>query len=287
MKKKVIALIIIVGICIAIVPIYFFMTQQSSLNSNENVFVTNHNHSHLDDLKRIPEEWIEKAKADLHIMYWHTSHGSQLLEGMTYLDDFMNTTDLYAFNNGGTGGALDIDEASADVSNNLDALLDMTRAYLDNPANREVNVVMWAWCYMETSFEHVDNYLSNMSQLELEYSNVSFVYTTGPLDGLGEDGPVNLACERIREYCEKYDKILYDFADIESYDPDDNYFLDLGAEDTCDYDGGNWALEWQATHTEGVHWYDCDPAHTKAVNGNMKAYGAWNLFAKLAGWSGP
>jgi hypothetical protein len=50
-------------------------------------------------------------------------------------------------------------------------------------------------------------------------------------------------------------KILYDFADIESYNPNDQYYLDKNANDNCDYDSdgngnldANWAIEWQSTH---------------------------------------
>ena len=36
----------------------------------------------------------------------------------------------------------------------------------------------------------------------------------------------------------------------------------------------------------GGQYYNCSPAHTHAVNGNMKAYAFWYLFARLAGWEG-
>jgi hypothetical protein len=54
----------------------------------------------------IPAEWITKAKQNLHIAYGHTSHGSQLTEGMKGLVSFKGTA--FAWNNGGTGGALDL-----------------------------------------------------------------------------------------------------------------------------------------------------------------------------------
>jgi len=57
-------------------------------------------------LDRIPEQWIHAAKANLHIAYGHTSHGSQLVTGMEGLVRFKGP--LYAFNKGGTGGALDL-----------------------------------------------------------------------------------------------------------------------------------------------------------------------------------
>ena len=48
----------------------------------------------------------------------------------------------------------------------------------------------------------------------------------------------------------------------------------------------NWATEWQASHTLNVDWYQCSAAHSQALNGNQKAYAAWHLWARLAGWDG-
>jgi hypothetical protein len=39
---------------------------------------------------------IEEAKDVLSIAYWHTSHGSQIPEGMAGMDEFMGGTGLYA-----------------------------------------------------------------------------------------------------------------------------------------------------------------------------------------------
>jgi hypothetical protein len=107
----------------------------------------------------------------------------------------------------------------------------------------------------------------------------------------------------IRNYCKTNNKILYDFADIESYNPDDINFLNRYGTDNCTYDGNsngyidnedinryNWAIEWQNSHYEatypnGGEWYSCSCAHSQSLNGNMKAYAAWYLFAKVAGWN--
>ncbi|MFX1395930.1 MAG: hypothetical protein ACFFAS_02680 [Promethearchaeota archaeon] len=35
----------------------------------------------------------------------------------------------------------------------------------------------------------------------------------------------------------------------------------------------------------GIHRYNCSPPHTQAVNGNIKAYGAWYLFGRFAVWN--
>jgi hypothetical protein len=115
---------------------------------------------------------------------------------------------------------------------------------------------------------------------------------TGHLDGTGADGNLNVRNNQIRSYCLQNNKILYDFADIESYDPDGlvNYMA-LHANDNCDYDSDNngsrdrnWATSWQYTHTQGVDWFSCSAAHSQALNGNRKAYAAWWLWAKIAGW---
>ena len=70
------------------------------------------------DIKKIPQTAIEQAKANLHIGYGHTSHGSQLITGMTGLIVFANNgglglslpNDIFQWNNGGINGALDLEE---------------------------------------------------------------------------------------------------------------------------------------------------------------------------------
>jgi len=125
-----------------------------------------------------------------------------------------------------------------------------------------------------------------MTGLEEDFPGVSFVYMTGHTDGSGLTGNLHVSNQQIRDYCKANDKILYDFEDIESYDPDGTYFGDRNVADSCDYDGGNWATEWQNSHTQGVDWYDCDSAHSQPLNANLKAYAAWWLWARLAGWDG-
>ncbi len=48
---------------------------------------------------------------------------------------------------------------------------------------------------------------------------------TGHTDGTGETGNLNLRNDQVRNYCIANDKILFDFADIESYDPDGNSYV--------------------------------------------------------------
>jgi len=254
------------------------------------------------EISEIPESAINQAKASLHIGYGHTSHGSQLTTGMTGLVAFANSggrglthpQDIFEWNNGGTNGALDLEEGDGYGSGWLDhdcgyypEWVNETREYLDDPSHADVNVIIWSWCGQvsgRTEQQIIDTYLAPMSQLESEYPNVRFVYMTGHADGTGLSGNLHLRNQQIRNYCIANNKVLYDFYDIECYDPDNNYFGDKNVNDDCSYTGGNWAIEWQSSHVEGVDWYNCSAAHTQPLNANQKAYTAWWLWARLAGW---
>jgi hypothetical protein len=252
------------------------------------------------NISQIPESAILQAKSNLHIAYGHTSHGSQLTTGMDGLVDFMNglgyPDDLYSYDNGGTNGALDLRDSpfsgASDLGNpDRTSWAASTQDYLD--AHSDVNVIIWSWCGQVSSATQtdIDTYLGLMTGLEALNPDVDFVYMTGHLDGSGLEGNLHLRNEQIRNYCLAHDKILYDFTDIETYDPDGTYFGDKTPNDACDYDtngdgtqDGNWATEWQDAHDEGVDWYDCSAAHSQPLNANRKAYAAWWLWAALAGW---
>jgi len=256
------------------------------------------------NIARIPESAIAQAKATLHIAYGHTSHGSQLTSGMTGLVAFANRggkglalpNNAFAWKRGGANGALDLHDGamSGDVGYYPD-WVNYTRAYLNDRQNAKVNVVLWSWCG-QVSGKYSNNrlfteYLDPMTQLEKDYPHVAFVYMTGHVDH-SDDANNKAANQVIRDYCRANGKVLYDFADIESHDPDGVYYA--FPNDNCDYYAsrtgarlGNWAQAWQNSHTINVDWYSCDSAHSEPLNANQKAYAAWWLFARLAGWSGP
>ncbi len=270
----------------------------SPLYASAAALIIDHNFT---SLPAYSQAQYQLAKDTLHIAYGHTSHGSQLTTGMSSMVGFINggglgmsmPNNFFSYNNGGTGGALDLHDnfQPGDLGNpDRTTWAARTRSYLDNPVNADVNVVMWSWCgQADTDAANIDLYLSTMNALETDYQDVTFVYMTGHVNG-GEPGSnLLLRNQQIRDYAMANGKVLYDFADIESWDPDGNYYGDKLLTDALWYDSDgdgvrdkNWAEDWRATHTEGMDWFDAYAAHSDPLNANVKAYAAWAMFAEIA-----
>jgi uncharacterized repeat protein (TIGR01451 family) len=248
------------------------------------------------DLSQVPDYWIDQAKALLRVSYGHTSHGSQPITGMSVL--MANTpSGLYNFNTNGAvaAGVLSIDDRVPDGDlGNPDRVTweARTRTYL-NDGGSDRNVVVWSWCGQVSSATeaNIETYLNLMNGLEKDYPNVTFIYMTGHLDGGGVGGNLNVRNEQIRQYCQNNNKILFDFADIESYDPDGDEFLSKYATDGCYYSCGsgtcNWADQWCTAHGSDPLCDSCSCAHSKPLNCNLKARAFWWMLARIAGWAGP
>ena len=272
-----------------------------------------------DNINSIPQAWIEAAKENIHIAHGHTSHGSQISTGMSGLVAFANGSgrglslpeNIFQYdpdsNNGGThlhyfeGSGYDV---SGDLAYDVGYSEWVQRTYdylgtVDTGTGKgtnhpEINVLMWSWCGQVSSISEanlITHYLQPMAQLELDYPGITFIYMTGHADGTGENGNLHLRNQQIRQYVVDNNKVLFDFYDFDIYDPDDVYYGDKAVKDTLEYDSdndglrdANWGQAWQAGHTLGVDWYSTGCAHSEAINCNQKAYAAWWLWTRLAGW---
>ncbi|UCE58749.1 MAG: hypothetical protein JSU63_15050 [Phycisphaerales bacterium] len=240
------------------------------------------------NIAQVPDVWVEQAKSQFRLSYGHTSHGSQIVTGMTVLEGLPGS--IYLFNYDGSGGELSLHDTTppGDLGNpDYYTWATLTRDMLDAPGN-DRNMVMWSWCgQADTTEANIQIYLDLMSALEADCPDVTFVYMTGHLVGTGEEGNLHQRNNQIRDHCIANGSVLFDFADIESYDPDGDYFLDLYADDGCNYTGGNWAVEWCAEHPGDDLCIDCSCAHSQPLNCNLKGRAFWWMMARLAGWPGP
>ena len=260
------------------------------------------------DLAAVPAAAIAQAKATLRIGYGHTSHGSQLVTGLEAIRDHAGAPFDFTASGWGLDPGVFLNDSwgnaggAADLGNAGDlAWRDATIAMLAAPGN-DRNVVVWSWCggVSDNSPSGIDAYLAAMDQLERSYPAVRFVYMTGHLDGGGAAGNLHARNQQIRAFCLANDKVLFDFADIESYDPGGGIdYMSRFATDGCEYDSDgdgnpwgdrNWAADWLAAHPASTLTAcasacgEC--AHSQPLNCVLKGRAFWWLLARLAGWNG-
>lgn len=238
-------------------------------------------------LAQIPAAWIDSTQAMMRLHYAHTSHGSQLTTGLTRLE---NADATYSVAIGyqslpTEAGALCIfDGQEHDTYITPDEYwetptgLDYTRDVLDH--NPSLNVSMWSWCTQLTSYTEAQTqaYLDALSLLEAEYPAVVFIYMTCNAQATGSSGHNRyLRNQQIRQFCISNNKVLFDFADLDSWWF--NPTTEVWEHATYDYGG-------DTVPVEHPQFNGSEAGHTTYESCEQKGKAVWWMMARLAGWTG-
>ncbi|MCP4581074.1 MAG: T9SS type A sorting domain-containing protein [candidate division Zixibacteria bacterium] len=219
----------------------------------------------------IPDSTIANIIANNRVYYVHTSHGSQINSGSTEVNQVDSRfPDINYYPN----------QIIHDVGDDLGYDGDTswaapTRSWLNS--HPECNIVMYSWCggASYNTESGINIYLNKVSDLEDDYPNVTFVYMTGHLDGTGPSGNLYIRNNQIRDYCSANGKVLFDFADIESWDPDGNYYPNES--DAC-----NWCDDW-CDDPDNECDLSCYCAHSHCFNCFRKSCAWWVMMSCLEG----
>jgi hypothetical protein len=219
-----------------------------------------------EDWTLIPQAARDAIMTEFKFYYHRTSHGSQIITGCEEIHDRESFPD---FNNNVTV-----------VSDHVGEHGDTTwapyfRNYLDS--HPDYNMVSISWCWEHAYYTEAETqiYLDKMNELEQDYPGVIFVYQTGRRYSPSEDPNFNHRRHnnQVRDYCRNNNKVLFDFADIESYDPDGNYY-------DSDYDVCNWCSTWCADPDHDCDG-SCDCAHSHCFNCWQKGRAWWVMLYML------
>ncbi len=251
-------------------------------------------HTAVSEFDQLNDDWIQKAK-ELVVHYAHTSHGSQIISGLNGLSSYDPKYSVAVTYAGDT------------LPTSLHGTANDLRIYDGNPpetyisggdywsgdgitrtqAVADTNLFdysMWSWCGEQSSNSEPTltgdtGYLTQMNAFDVANPNMNFILITGHTDGTQDNAVSTLKRNNqiVREYALANNKIVFDFADIESYDPAGNYHVNTT--DAC-----SWCADWCTAHPEDCMGMPSSCSHSHPLNCKMKAQAYWVMMAKLAGW---
>lgn len=207
-------------------------------------------------LERIPATYINAARNNFEVAYWHTSHGTHVTYGVFGLEQrSAEDATKFAVSASDEAGVLYFRDYYADTSyfswadlSQIDndhgwaTWVGQCRSWLD--VNDEVDIFMWSWC--DISGHNIPEYLSSMQTLIDEYgiggskigtgpgctreNPVTFIFMTGhgnPGTNLGAGNPRDQA-ELIVDYCAEHNYYCLDYYTIDTHTMDGTYYDDAG-----------------------------------------------------------
>jgi uncharacterized repeat protein (TIGR01451 family) len=291
-------------------------------------------HNAVQQFDQIPDTWLDEARK-LTIHYGHTSHGSQILSGLIFLQKVDGTKYTMNIQDEGNSQSGDValppgDRVPVSVASGGETTLRVTREgawpygyWWTSDALSGTKQVLsydgglfdvsgWAWCGQVSwcaSYFNCENdqfiydYFAALGDLEATFPDMRFFYMTGHV--VGPHADTARRNDIIRDHCANNGKVLFDFADIESWDLDGAYHPETT--ESCE-----WCEGWcdDPSHADDVECqYEaelppnsdiccggagcgdmtgCETmcAHSHGINCVIKAKAFWWMMARIAGWDG-